>query len=50
MRAVDKDQRRGMFVFFSKLVFGGPRAGSGGTPSSLNEDASSSSSSICWGF
>ena len=34
----------------SKLVFSGPRTGSAGPPPSWNEDASSGSSSFCWGF
>jgi len=49
-RAADKDQGRGQLHCLSKQVFHGPRTGSGGPPSFWNEDASSSSSSICWGF
>ena len=49
-RSIGKDQVEASLHCFSELVFSGPRTGSGGPPSSRNEDASSSSSSICWGF
>ena len=37
-RAIDEDQGRGKLVSFSKLAFNGPRTGSGGPPSSKNEE------------